>query len=170
MGVPNTILPAEWDTKPNASGARAAFEEAARKARYKALWRGTWGQSEDDDKSTQTLMFAHHADDQLETVIMRTMRGTGLYGMGGMRAVRRWGMGEEGLKGMRTWICRPLLGVSKNADRSAYWLRAMPMTSPTNKMLLILCLTSPFVTLYDMLYPSLSMFPKTKGFSMPLSM
>ncbi|KAG8694388.1 hypothetical protein FRC09_009881 [Ceratobasidium sp. 395] len=113
MGVPNTILPAEWDTKLGASGARAAFEEAARKARYKALWRGTWEQSEDDGKSTQTLMFAHHADDQLETVVMRTMRGTGLYGMGGMRAVRRWGMGEEGLKGMRTWICRPLLSVSK---------------------------------------------------------
>ncbi|KAG9119371.1 hypothetical protein FRC07_005624 [Ceratobasidium sp. 392] len=113
MGVLNTILPAEWGTKPNIDGIGAAFEEAARKARYKALWGGIWGQHEDDGKTIQTLMFGHHADDQLETVIMRTMRGTGSYGMGGMRAVRRWGMGDAGLRGMRTWICRPLLGVSK---------------------------------------------------------
>ncbi|KAG9127844.1 hypothetical protein FRC07_008487 [Ceratobasidium sp. 392] len=113
MGVPSTILSAEWDTKPNAEGTGTAFEEAARKARYKALWKGVWGHHEDDGKTVQTLMFGHHADDQLETVIMRTMRGSGAYGMGGMRAVRRWGMGGEGLRGMRTWICRPLLNVSK---------------------------------------------------------
>jgi tRNA(Ile)-lysidine synthase len=112
MGVPNIVLPAEWETKPSAGD---AIEEAARKARYKALWRGVWehGPLESADGGTQTLMFAHHADDQLETAIMRTMRGTGVYGMGGMRAVRRWGMGDEGLRGMRTWICRPLLSVSK---------------------------------------------------------
>lgn len=110
MGVPNIIIPAEWNNKPLAG---SAIEETARRARYKALWRGVWRDVPAEDQGTQTLMFAHHKDDQLETVIMRIMRGTNDYGMGGMRSIRRWGMGQEGLRGMRTWICRPLLGVSK---------------------------------------------------------
>ncbi|QRV87943.1 hypothetical protein RhiJN_15961 [Ceratobasidium sp. AG-Ba] len=108
MGVPNVILPAAWDTNPTLGSTKTAIEESARKARYKALWAGLWKDCSLEE--TQTLMFAHHADDQLETVIMRTMRGTNTYGMGGMRSVRRWGITEQG---MRTWICRPLLGVSK---------------------------------------------------------
>ncbi|KAJ1309112.1 hypothetical protein OPQ81_004789 [Rhizoctonia solani] len=125
IGVPGIILPADWDRgKPKAG---EAVEEAARDARYRALWRGLRGQG------SETVMFGHHADDQLETVIMRVLRGTGTYGLGGMRAVRRWGwVGEPGrdvtrlhptctsglgavhaLRGMRTYIARPLLTIPK---------------------------------------------------------
>ncbi|CAE6343535.1 unnamed protein product, partial [Rhizoctonia solani] len=91
IGVPCPVLPAEWDTDKGIPSEGEAVEEAARDARYRALWR-----SLEPGEGGETVMFGHHADDQLETVIMRVMRGTGTYGLGGMRAVRRWGwVGEE---------------------------------------------------------------------------
>jgi tRNA(Ile)-lysidine synthase len=63
-----------------------AFQEVARKR-----------------KATK-LALAHHADDQLETVMMRLIRGTGVSGLAGMEWERRWqGIG----------LIRPLLGVTK---------------------------------------------------------
>ncbi|KAB5596255.1 hypothetical protein CTheo_240 [Ceratobasidium theobromae] len=108
MGVPNAII-SPWATPPT-----TRIEEAARDARYKALWDYMWT----DGHSHQTLILAHHADDQLETAIMRALRGTRAYGLGGMRAVRRWGIppnatAQDALRGMRTWISRPLLNIPK---------------------------------------------------------
>ncbi|EGN99571.1 hypothetical protein SERLA73DRAFT_106177, partial [Serpula lacrymans var. lacrymans S7.3] len=69
------------------------------------------------------LAFGHHADDQVETSLMRLARGTTEVGAAGMRRCRRWGMGigaEEGelgwagLEGMNRWIVRPLLEVRKD--------------------------------------------------------
>jgi tRNA(Ile)-lysidine synthase len=50
------------------------------------------------------LLFAHHADDQLETLLWRLMRGTSRTGLAAMRDVRR----AEGVV-----YLRPLLSVSK---------------------------------------------------------
>ncbi|CAE6412491.1 unnamed protein product [Rhizoctonia solani] len=125
IGVPCVVLPAEWDRGRGKPSQGEAVEEAARDARYRALWRGL--QVHD---GPGTVMFGHHADDQLETVIMRVLRGTGTYGLGGMRAVRRWGWVDEDdrghlqtctsefradhvLRGMRTYISRPLLTIPK---------------------------------------------------------
>ncbi|KAH7343337.1 hypothetical protein B0J17DRAFT_641981 [Rhizoctonia solani] len=127
IGVPGIILPAEWDRGKPREG--EAVEEAARDARYRALWRGLLQVGQGGG----TVMFGHHADDQLETVIMRVLRGTGTYGLGGMRAVRRWGWVDDGgqgttqlgssrtsgfgtdhpLRGMQTYISRPLLTIPK---------------------------------------------------------
>jgi hypothetical protein len=73
--------------------------------------------------NTGVLAFAHHADDQTETALMRLGRGTTLLGASGMKPFRRWGMGIPpgkghdlewvGYEGMNKWIIRPLLGVSK---------------------------------------------------------
>ena len=52
----------------------------ARKARYAAL------ESWCDDRNIDWLMTAHHADDQLETMIMRLNRGSGVAGLSGIRA------------------------------------------------------------------------------------
>lgn len=52
----------------------------ARKARYRAL--NDWA----DARGLAWLLTAHHADDQLETVIMRLNRGAGVTGLSGVRA------------------------------------------------------------------------------------
>jgi tRNA(Ile)-lysidine synthase len=54
---------------------------------------------------TPFILTAHHAEDQLETMLMALARGTGLDGLAGMPWRRPLG---DGL-----WLCRPLLGVPK---------------------------------------------------------
>jgi tRNA(Ile)-lysidine synthase len=67
-----------------------------------------------------SIFMAHHADDQIETAMMRLSRSSGMTGVAGMRKVRRWGMGMRvgaigwyGAEGMRKWIVRPLLDFKK---------------------------------------------------------
>ena len=73
------------------------LEAAARDARRAALL-----QSADD-----WLALAHHRDDQAETVLFRALRGAGVRGIGGMRAVLPGSAGRPGL-----W--RPLLDVPRH--------------------------------------------------------
>ncbi|WP_158265364.1 tRNA lysidine(34) synthetase TilS [Blastopirellula marina] len=73
----------------NARGLRYAFfEEVAREveARY--------------------LVTAHHRDDQIETILHRILRGTGIAGLGGMQTAREW------LPGVG--LVRPLLSFSRD--------------------------------------------------------
>lgn len=83
-GIPHTILPLETLRRGNVSA-------AARDARYDALDEWAEGQG------LNWLMTGHHADDQLETLIMRLNRASGVSGLAGVR--RRRGR-----------IVRPLLG------------------------------------------------------------
>ena len=73
------------------------IEAAARNARYhklqKSIQEGEW------------LMTAHHQDDQLETILLRMARGTGVEGLQGIQKQFNFGRGN---------ILRPLLDVSKN--------------------------------------------------------
>jgi tRNA(Ile)-lysidine synthase len=75
--------------------ARGNISVWARHQRYGALVQ--WM----EDRAVGQLMTAHHADDQLETMIMRLNRGSGVAGLAGVR-VRRDG------------IIRPLLGWRKS--------------------------------------------------------
>lgn len=59
------------------------------------------------------LLLAHHADDQLETTLLRWLRGAGPVGLSGMRMRRSCGRGQ---------LVRPLLDVSRDALRD--WLEA----------------------------------------------
>jgi tRNA(Ile)-lysidine synthase len=77
------------------------IEAAAREARYEAL-RSLLGGSE-------VLITAHHADDQLETVLLRLLRGTGVKGLGAIAELKPYGAGYLG---------RPLLGFSRAEIRA----------------------------------------------------
>ncbi len=83
-GIPHAILTLEALPPGNVSA-------QARTARYAALT--AWMQA----RSIDWLLTAHHADDQLETMIMRLNRGSGVTGLSGVRA-------RQGR------IVRPLLG------------------------------------------------------------
>lgn len=87
IGVPHAIFQLERPLAGNT-------QSAAREARYDVLskWR--------EESGIVWLATAHHADDQLETVLMRLARGSGVAGLSGVRARR-----DE--------IIRPLLGFTK---------------------------------------------------------
>ena len=60
------------------------------------------------DCGARTVAVAHHADDQLETILINLNRGTGLAGLVGMRSVRPILHGES------VSLVRPMLGVSRS--------------------------------------------------------
>jgi len=78
------------------------LEEQARMARYQVFERYL---AADD-----LLLMAHHGDDQLETQLLRLMRGAGSQGLSGMPQHRRLGLG---------WLYRPLLNIGR-ASLEAY--------------------------------------------------
>ncbi|MEO9902219.1 MULTISPECIES: tRNA lysidine(34) synthetase TilS [Alphaproteobacteria] len=76
------------------------LQDEARKARFR-LFAEAMSQF-----GAEALVLAHHMDDQVETFLDRLTRGSGVYGLGAMRADER--SGPEGLR-----LLRPLLDVSK---------------------------------------------------------
>jgi tRNA(Ile)-lysidine synthase len=109
-GVPHTVL--RWDSdKPSAN-----IQAAARQARYDSL--GAWCVRE----GIRYLLTAHHQDDQAETLLLRLARGSGVYGLAAMPAVRPL----QGYEDTVTLV-RPLLDVPKArlvaalAERSCDW-------------------------------------------------
>ncbi|TAL90215.1 MAG: tRNA lysidine(34) synthetase TilS [Rhodanobacter sp.] len=91
LDVPCEVLRVQVD---QAGG--SGLEAAARDARHAAL--------ADQLRANEYLLFAHHRDDQAETVLLKLLRGAGPEGLGGMRALRRFGPG-------RLW--RPVLDLSR---------------------------------------------------------
>jgi tRNA(Ile)-lysidine synthase len=91
-------------------------EAAARIARYAVLHDGL--------AAGETLLTAHHADDQLETVLLALMRGAGARGLSGMPRTARAAAG---------WHQRPLLDFTRAdlerwaRDRGLSWIE-----DPTN--------------------------------------
>ena len=72
-------------------------EAAARDARY--------GRLRGETASGDTIVTGHHADDQLETVLLQLIRGAGPAGLAGMPRLARFDRG---------WLCRPLLGFRRS--------------------------------------------------------
>jgi len=97
-------------------GPGQGLEAAARAARYAAL--GT------SLAPGELLLTAHHADDQLETVLLALMRGAGLRGLGAMPPAQPFARG---------WLVRPLLGFTRAALEG--WARQEGLewlTDPSN--------------------------------------
>jgi tRNA(Ile)-lysidine synthase len=78
------------------SGRGASLEAAARKARYQAL-AARLGPDE-------LLLTAHHLEDQLETVLLALLRGSGVRGLSAMSGATAWA---------RSLLLRPLLPVGR---------------------------------------------------------
>lgn len=59
-----------------------SLQEEARNLRYQ------WMESLSEERGIRHIVLAHHADDQIETVFLNLLRGTGLAGMRGMLAAQ----------------------------------------------------------------------------------
>ena len=81
----------------------ASIEEAARSARY-AFFADVM-----EERRIPILVTAHHATDNLETLLFRLMRGTGSRGLCGIRPFRPFACG---------FVVRPLLAISVGQIRS----------------------------------------------------
>lgn len=92
LGVPHSILTAEWEESP-----MTALQERARKERYRLL--GQWAAK----RGLSLLLTAHHADDQAETLLMRLSRGAGVRGLAGMRTARQIGPGLQLVRPLLSW-------------------------------------------------------------------
>ncbi len=97
---------------------RVSSQEAARKARYQFLLSsaGKWGAGK--------IALGHQLDDQVETVLLNFLRGTGVDGLSGMAPKRRLG---------KCMLIRPLLGVTrKQIDEYCRDHRLQPFKDPSN--------------------------------------
>ena len=93
LGVVLMVLPV------NAKADRGQSpEDAARRARYKAF--ASLGQYNQALNATLSIAIAHHADDQIETVLLALSRGAGLAGLSGMAA--QWE--RAGVRFHRPWL------------------------------------------------------------------
>lgn len=97
LGLPHRTLVWTGD-KPSSN-----VQDAARAARYRLLAAAA------RDFGADTIVTAHTEDDQAETFLLALQRGSGVYGLGGMRPIRRFG---------DVRIARPLLKVSRERLRA----------------------------------------------------
>ncbi|EJX03254.1 tRNA(Ile)-lysidine synthetase [gut metagenome] len=84
----------DFDTVGYASSHHLSIEMAARELRY------SWFGKMREDLGAQAIAVAHHRDDSIETLLMNMLRGSGIRGMGGIRA-------------RNGYVVRPLLCVSR---------------------------------------------------------
>jgi tRNA(Ile)-lysidine synthase len=109
--VPFTVCRVKVDTNTG-----LGIEGAAREARYAALATVL--------QPGEQLLTAHHRDDQVETVLLKLLRGAGPEGLGGMRVRRPLGAGE---------LWRPLLDVPRTLLRDYVRAHALPcLDDPAN--------------------------------------
>lgn len=99
LGVPFSLLYVDAPARAKKTG--ESLETAAREARYEAIV-GLMR-----ERGIPLLATAHHADDQLETMLQHLLRGSGTRGLCGIPACRPLG---EGL-----FVVRPLLLIEKAA-------------------------------------------------------
>lgn len=115
LGVPHTVLTADWLQPPTSN-----IQAAAREMRYRLLTE--WA----DRVSLAAIATAHHADDQAETLLMRLSRGAGLSGLAGIRSSRP--LSEH------CRLIRPLLGWRKvELEAVVYAAGQVAVDDPSNR-------------------------------------
>ena len=103
LGVSLTVE--RVDTPAFRAERKLSTEDAARRLRYGFLARVT------EALGADCVALGHTLDDQAETVLMHILRGSGLAGLRGMRAVSRMSVEEGG----GVTLFRPMLAVAKSA-------------------------------------------------------
>lgn len=88
------------DVKRLAKEGKVSIEVAAREARHQFF------SATAKSQRCPQIFLAHHADDQVETVLINLFRGSGLRGIGGMRACS-----DHRIKRIKVQFLRPLLEV-----------------------------------------------------------
>ncbi len=76
-GIPLHI--AQFDTRAEAERSGESLEMAARRLRY------TWFETLRHERGIRRVAVAHHRDDNVETMLLNLIRGTGLRGLTGMK-------------------------------------------------------------------------------------
>lgn len=92
---------ADFDTLSYARQHKLSVEIAARQLRY------TWFRELAEKEGFHTLLTAHNADDNAETLLLNLVRGTGRHGLG---AIRPFGKLDNG----NLRVARPLLSVERS--------------------------------------------------------
>jgi tRNA(Ile)-lysidine synthase len=110
------------DVRALAAAARLSLEEAARLARYRFLFATARA------RQAQAVAVAHTADDQVETVLMHLLRGSGLAGLKGMQPCSRLVEFDE-----RIPLVRPLLETWREETVGYCQIHGLaPVIDPTN--------------------------------------
>lgn len=99
LSVPHSTLTARWGVPPD-----SAIQERARAERYRLL--GEWA----GGRGLAAIATAHHRDDQVETLMMRLARGSGVRGLGAIRPLAL-------VPGSEHQLVRPLLSWSRSELR-----------------------------------------------------
>lgn len=99
LGLPFTLRRVDVPRIAKRNG--ESIETAARLERYQFF------RDLAEARGVQAVALAHNADDQVETILFRILRGTGLRGLSGIPARRPLYRGAKAL------VVRPLLGVSR---------------------------------------------------------
>lgn len=99
-GIPATIL--SYNVPAYRERRGLSSQDAAHRIRYALFLQVA------KKVGADRLAVAHHRDDQVETVLINILRGTGLEGLRGMEVRRRW------TRTGRFYIIRPLLNLSRN--------------------------------------------------------
>lgn len=94
------ILVEKFDTVKIVDERKSSVQEVARDLRYNWFEQVRMVYQQKMETKTVYIVVAHHADDNIETVLINLFRGTGLNGLTGMEPCR-------------DHICRPLLAVRK---------------------------------------------------------
>ena len=116
-GIEHHILP--WIHGQEAKKPQTGIQAAAREARYHLL--GQWCKEHD----VKHLLTAHHAQDQLETFMIRLAKGSGLKGLTGMQGEVATDYGR---------ILRPLLGVdSQTLKETLLRFKQHSIEDPSNE-------------------------------------
>ncbi len=120
LGVPVTVSRA--DVNGYRKEHRLSVEEAAREVRYRFLAEIAAA------VGAEAVATGHTLDDQVETILLHIIRGTGIHGLVGLKPKSR-----RTLDGKQVAIIRPILGIGRN-ETQEYCRRhdLMPRLDSTN--------------------------------------